>query len=153
MRILLAIDDSKSSQEAVRKLIAQARTRGNQVRVLNVVESIGAYISAGLIPHVVSEAPQIEEDRLRQAKDLVRRVARQLREAGFKTSEAVEKGEPKSLIIDHANHWNADLIVLGSHGWKGLNRFLLGSVSEAVVRHAGCSVQVVRIRAARSRKK
>lgn len=145
MRILLAIDDSKYSQEALRKLIAQTK-RGSQVRVLNVVESIGGYISAGLIPHVVSMAPGMEEDRVKQAKDLVRRVVRKLREAGFKTSEAVEEGDPKSKIIDHAENWNADLIILGSHGWKGLNRFLLGSVSEAVARHANCSVEIVRIR-------
>jgi nucleotide-binding universal stress UspA family protein len=51
-------------------------------------------------------------------------------------------------IIDHAAEWHADLIVAGSHGWEGLNRFLLGSVSESVVRHAPCSVEVVRTRSA-----
>jgi nucleotide-binding universal stress UspA family protein len=50
------------------------------------------------------------------------------------------------VILDDAEKWPADLIVLGSHGLKGLNRFLLGSVSDAVSRHAACSVQVVRVR-------
>ena len=56
-------------------------------------------------------------------------------------SAVVEEGDPKTRIIDHAAHWQADVIVLGSHGRKGLDRFLLGSVSEAVARHAPCSVE------------
>jgi nucleotide-binding universal stress UspA family protein len=58
----------------------------------------------------------------------------------------VEQGDTKSRIVDYAANWHADLIVLGSHGWKGLGRFLMGSVSEAVTRHARCSVEVVRCR-------
>ena len=58
---------------------------------------------------------------------------------------AVEWGDPKSKIIDAAEQWHADLIVLGSHGRTGLERFLMGSVSDAVARHAPCSVEVVRI--------
>jgi nucleotide-binding universal stress UspA family protein len=57
----------------------------------------------------------------------------------------VEKGDPRAVIVDHAARWNADLIVLGSHGFKGLDRLLIGSVSEAVLRHAPCSVEIVRI--------
>jgi nucleotide-binding universal stress UspA family protein len=78
----------------------------------------------------------------------VNQVARNLREAGFKSSELVDFGDAKTKIIENATKWGADLIVVGSHGWKGLNRFLLGSVSEAVARHAPCSVEIVRIRPA-----
>ncbi len=47
-------------------------------------------------------------------------------------------------ILDVANEWHADMIILGSHGRSGLGRFLLGSVSDGVVRHAHCSVEVIR---------
>jgi nucleotide-binding universal stress UspA family protein len=57
----------------------------------------------------------------------------------------IEWGDPKSKIIDAAAAWPADLIVLGSHGRTGLDRFLMGSVSDAVMRHAHCSVELVRI--------
>ncbi len=50
----------------------------------------------------------------------------------------------KDAIIDTAQDWRADLIVVGSHGRRGLSRFLLGSVSQAVVAHAPCSVAVIR---------
>jgi nucleotide-binding universal stress UspA family protein len=48
-------------------------------------------------------------------------------------------------IVDRAAEWHADLIVLGSHGRHGLDRFLIGSVSEYVARHAPCSVEIVRM--------
>lgn len=146
MRILLAIDNSKFSQEAIRTIARQFRTKGTEVRVLHVGEPISGYISADMIPHLVPHVAQVEEERRNEATELVQRAVRQLRKAGFKTSELVEAGDPKIRIIDHAANWHADLIVVGSHGWKGLSRFLMGSVSEAVTRHARCSVEVIRPR-------
>jgi universal stress protein A len=145
VRILLAIDDSEWSRAAVRSVAEQFRQQGAEIQVLHVVEPIAAYISAELIPHFIPHVATVEEDRRKQARELVQRTAQQLREAGFSTSELVDEGNPKEKIIDQAANWNADLIVVGSHGWKGLNRFLLGSVSDSVVRHAACSVQIVRI--------
>jgi nucleotide-binding universal stress UspA family protein len=68
-----------------------------------------------------------------------------LRKAGFRTSQAIVRGDARAALLDRAGEWKPDLIVVGSHGLKGLNRLLMGSVSEAVVRHAACSVQVVRV--------
>jgi nucleotide-binding universal stress UspA family protein len=80
---------------------------------------------------------------------LVAKAAGALSTHGFKATVGVKQGDPKSMIINVATEWNADLIVLGSHGRKALDRFLMGSVSEATVRHAVCSVEVVRISAGR----
>jgi nucleotide-binding universal stress UspA family protein len=55
-------------------------------------------------------------------------------------------GSPKRIIVEEAETWGADLIVVGSHGYRGWERLLLGSVSQAVVSHADCSVEVVRCR-------
>ena len=144
MKILLAIDNSRSAQAALRAVTKQFRATGMQVRVLHVVEPISAYVSVDMIPHFVPHIAKVEQERRKEAKELVQRAARQLRKVGFKTSEIVLEGDAKTGILDHAADWHADLIVLGSHGWKGLGRFLMGSVSEAVTRHAGCSVEVVR---------
>jgi nucleotide-binding universal stress UspA family protein len=57
---------------------------------------------------------------------------------------AMPAGEPRGVILDTAKTWGADLIVLGSHGRRGLDRLLLCSVSEAVAIHARCSVEVIR---------
>ncbi len=146
MKILLAIDQSNFSKVAMRAVAKQFQTKGTQVRVLHVVEPISAYISVDLIPHFVPHIAKVEQERRKEARILVEGAARRLRKAGHKTSVVVEEGDPKIVIIDYAAKWNADLIVLGSHGWKGLGRFLMGSVSEAVTRHAGCSVEIVRSR-------
>jgi nucleotide-binding universal stress UspA family protein len=57
-------------------------------------------------------------------------------------------GSPRTVILDEAESWGADLIVVGSHGYRAWERFLLGSVSQSVVSHAKCSVEVVRCRRA-----
>jgi len=152
MRVLLALDNSKSSQAALRAIPAEMRTKGIQVRILHVVEEILTYISSEMMPHFVRQAADIEEERRKEARQLVRRAAVALRKSGFEVSEAVDFGDPKEKILDHAARWHADLIILGSHGFRGLSRFLMGSVSEAVARHARCSVQIVRIQPARKRK-
>jgi nucleotide-binding universal stress UspA family protein len=56
----------------------------------------------------------------------------------------VMEGSPKDMIVEEAQDWGADLIVLGSHGYGRVRRVLLGSVASAVVAEAPCSVQVVR---------
>jgi nucleotide-binding universal stress UspA family protein len=145
VKILVAIDGSKYSQAAVQCVIEQVRREGTEIRVLYVVEPVRAYLSAALIPHFVPHVAAVEEDRRREAHELVRAAAEELRKAGFQASGLVEEGDAKARIIDHAAEWQTDLIVVGSYGFRGLNRFLMGSVSDAVVRHAGCSVEVVRI--------
>jgi len=138
MRILLAIDDSKFSEAATQAVIAQHGSQGTQVKILNVVDL--------LIPIPTSDAAGFRQESLKHGQEVVRRAEQMFNRAGYTVQTVVEEGDPKSKIIDQATEWNAELIVLGSHGWKGINRFLMGSVSEAVVRYAPCSVEVVRIR-------
>jgi nucleotide-binding universal stress UspA family protein len=70
--------------------------------------------------------------------------SRTLENVGFRPTTAVKEGDPRTEIINMASEWHADLIMVGSHGRTGLDRLLMGSVSEAVARHAPCSVQIVR---------
>ncbi len=144
MKIVLAIDDSAFSRQALRAVARQFQRKGTEVRVVHVVEPVSGYMSADLFPHLVTQVAEVEADRRKQGGELVHRAARELRKAGFKASEVVDGGLAKERIIECAKDWGADLIVLGSHGLTGVNRFLMGSVSEAVSRHAGCSVEVVR---------
>ena len=80
----------------------------------------------------------------RWPRALVDRIAEELRRAGFKAQTRVEVGDAREGILDCAAEWGADLIIVGSHGQRGIQRFLLGSVSEFVARHAKCSVEIVR---------
>lgn len=144
MRILLAIDDSKFSEAAINAFIAQTRPQDTEVRVLHVIEPVPIYVD-GQAWGNVPEPAVVQQEQRKEAEDLVSRAARKLLDAGFNVTTALEEGSPKVVVTDSASEWHADLIVLGSHGRRGMDRFLMGSVSEAVVRHAPCSVQVVRI--------
>jgi nucleotide-binding universal stress UspA family protein len=143
MKILLAIDGSSFSQTALRSVISRPWPPGSDVKVVYVVEPPSLLMGremGGYDPEFESVWKALRE----QAKDLVDKAARKLREAHFNVSTELVEGDPKSQIIDVADQWPADMIVVGSHGWQGLSRFLMGSVSEAVVRHARCSVEVIR---------
>jgi nucleotide-binding universal stress UspA family protein len=141
MKILLAVDDSKSSDAALEAVIAQISPQGAEVLVLHVVEPI----TIAPPPEMSrSYAPELEI-QIKEAHELVEREAQKLRAAGFKARGEVQTGDIREKILDAAAELGADLIVLGSHGRKGVQRFLLGSVAENVARHAQCSVEIVRI--------
>ena len=140
MKVLLAVDDSKYSQAAIRSVLKKAHPQDTEVRVLHVLEPI---LEAQWSSHHVYG--EMMAQRHQDAIEMVKHVAESLKAVGFKTcSCAVENGIPKVVIIEDAKDWGADLIVVGSHGRTGLDRFLLGSVAEAVARHAACSVEIVR---------
>ncbi len=146
MKILLAVDDSKFSDAAVQAVIAQAKAQPSEVCVLHVVDTPSLLVTRemGGYDSGIEAAWEVQRDL---GKELLARTAEAFRSQGLKCSTDVQEGDPKSKIIEAADKWGADLIVVGSHGRKGLQRFLLGSVTEAVARHAHCSVQVVRLRA------
>jgi nucleotide-binding universal stress UspA family protein len=147
MKILLAIDESECSQAATRAVIAQFPRDRADVRVLNVDEwpnRLPTSLAFGEGPTAASDILDVREQRRRQGEEVVSRAAHQLQAAGFHASTAVREGDARHAILDDATEWGPDVIVLGSHGRTGLDRFVLGSVSESVMRHATCSVEVVR---------
>lgn len=141
MKILLAIDDSKFSQAAVKNVVEQFQPQHVEVKVLHVVEPIAfsepSQMSARYYPELADLMPP--------ARELVEVVAKRLSLAGFRVTSSVVAGDARTLILENAVDWRPDVIVLGSHGRKGLQRFFLGSVSEAVAHHAPCSVYIVRL--------
>jgi nucleotide-binding universal stress UspA family protein len=139
MKILLAVDD-KCSEETAQTLAAQAAPSRVEVRVLHVMD---AWNSGRNVNY-----PGVEHswDAFRKlAADLVERTADLLRSKGFTVTTAVEIGDPKSEIVEAAEKWGADLILLGSRDGQRLRHFLMGgSILNAVMRHAHCSVEIVR---------
>jgi nucleotide-binding universal stress UspA family protein len=81
----------------------------------------------------------------KQGENIVNRAIQILKSNKAFTADAlIAPGSPRPVILDEAESWGADLIVLGSHGYSAWKRLFLGSVSQAVVSHAKCSVEVVR---------
>jgi len=139
MKILMGVDDSKYSEDVMQTIVTQFRSEHTEVRVLHVLQP-----SAPAPPQMApGYAPELD-DQKKPALALVERIAGELRSAGFTVDTAVEVGDIREKILDSAAEWGADLIVVGSHGRRGVQRFLLGSVAEFVARHAKCSVEIVR---------
>lgn len=140
MKILLAIDDSKFSKSAVQTIVTQFQPRDAEVRIVHVLTPVAVSVPPQMAP---AYAPELEP-QFGEANELVERAAQVLRTAGFRVDSRIEQGDVRERIIDSAAEWHADLIVAGSHGRTGLARFLLGSAAESILRHAGCSVEIVR---------
>jgi nucleotide-binding universal stress UspA family protein len=148
MRILLATDGSQHSLGAARSVAARPWPDGTEVRVLSVVELALTNLQAAFEPPFL-DSERMEAVRaagMKHAEDAVAEAEQIIRAVGLTTSESISVlvESPKKIILDEAVEWGADLIVVGSHGRRGIDRFLLGSVSEAIATHAACSVDVIR---------
>ncbi len=141
MKILVAIDNSKYSEAAINGVANYFKPQATEIRILHVLTPI---VLSALPQMSRGYAPELEE-QAKEARALVDKYAQKLRADGYAVDTVVESGEVRECIIDTAARWQADLILLGSHGHKGMGRLLLGSVAESVVRHAACSVLVVRL--------
>jgi nucleotide-binding universal stress UspA family protein len=145
MKILLATDGSEYSEAAIDELIGRPFPPGTEVRVVSAVEYHAPITGAPF--GVTSEylAGLARESR-KQAHENVERAAAKLRASApdLEVTTAVLEESPKAAIVEEAERWKPDLIVVGSHGYGAIKRFLLGSVSQAVALHAPCSVEIVR---------
>ena len=146
MKILLAVDGSASSDAAIAEIIRRPWPEQTEVKVITAFETP---IMVGIEPWaaapmyldelqkaVSSAASAVVENGVTKLKTA---LANKMRIAG-----EVIQGSPKQVIVEEAERWGADLIIMGSRGLGAWNRLLLGSVSNAVVHHAKCSVEIVR---------
>jgi nucleotide-binding universal stress UspA family protein len=147
MKVLVATEGSKFSNAAIDKCCA----------ILSPLTEADLRIVAASEPAVVPAEPfalsadyirEIDEDLRRRAEEVVSNAEQEIRkrlpEIGSRLTTTVSSGAPAQVIVHEAENWGADLIVVGSHGYGFWQRALLGSVSDAVVHHAPCSVLVVR---------
>lgn len=144
MRILVATDGSSFSEAAVKATAALALPQDAEVLVLEVVEPLMYFVPPQMAPGYAPEQAERQRELFDLAKTTTSKTADKLRGAGFKADARVVESDIRNGILDTAAEWKPDLIVMGSHGRKGVKRFLLGSVAEAVARHAPCSVLIVR---------
>ena len=149
MKILLAIDGSPCSELAVTEVARRPWPDDSQLRVVSVVEPPGALTAEPYIG-VGGYFEEVERLKRKQAEGVLEAAAAALRGgAGTArmgvTTEALT-GSPKRTIVEEAEAWGADRIVVGSHGYHTWERMLLGSVSQSVAAHALCSVEIVRCR-------
>jgi nucleotide-binding universal stress UspA family protein len=146
MKILLAVDGSDCSEDTVAAVVSRPWPKGTLVRVLSVVPPI-LVLTPEMAIYSSESLDKEQQDATESAKQFTSRVSDWLRSSGLPSETTVRSGEPRSVILEEAQGWDADLVVVGSHGHKGFKRWLLGSVAQSVVSNAGCSVEVVRQKA------
>jgi nucleotide-binding universal stress UspA family protein len=153
MKILLAIDGSLCSDAAVEEVARRPWPEGSSVKVLTALDlPLPPTPEAWALP--VNYFQEMDLALRRQGENIVDHALEKLKSnKTFLADAAIVPGPPRTVILDEAESWGADLIVLGSHGYSGWQRFLLGSVSQGVVSHAKCSVEVVRCSPAEEGKK
>ena len=151
MKILLAVDGSPFSDAAVEEIASRPWPEGTEVDVLSVSEPPTFPMSeAATLPS--SFYQEIERVAQEQARAAVDRAVDRIRTGTtrLQINDHVVSGHAVQEIVDQAERLGSDLIVLGSHGYRGFKRLLLGSVSQATASHAKCSVEIVRNKATHS---
>ena len=147
MKILLAIDGSAYSDAAVEELLKRPWPPQSEVKVITATEmpvpvGMGPW---GISPNYSVELEKSVRKAAQTAMDDVLLKLSTIEDKTLKISSEIVPGPPGQTIVEAAERWGADLILMGSRGLGAWNRLLLGSVSTAVVHHANCSVEVVRI--------
>lgn len=142
-RILVPVDGSSASQRGFEEAMSLARQLGASLRVLNVVDArlllseLSAFAAPGqLLDDWRAAGEQIVTDAVRRARDKgLAAEAAVLCDPGYRVCD---------LIVKEASDQHADLIVMGTHGRRGLRRLALGSDAEMVLRESPVPVLLVR---------
>jgi universal stress protein A len=145
MKVLVAVEDQKYGQAIIDFIAQHQWSPATEFKIIHVIEPllIGSYMA--VYPSAMLQ--EITEQSTKYATELLANMKAQLLKAvpEHHVFTDVFTEIPKYGIINAAKDWNADLIVMGSHGRRGFNKLLLGSVAEAVMSASNCSVTVVRI--------
>jgi nucleotide-binding universal stress UspA family protein len=142
-RILLGEDGSASAAVATDTVRHWSVLHAGRVRVLSVADidpQANVWLQ-GAAPGKARDEALVKVHQEHEA--LAARTAAGLRAAGLQAESEVEDGSPAHRLVETSVNWDADLIVVGTHGQTGLKRLLFGSVARAVLYHAPCSVLIV----------
>jgi nucleotide-binding universal stress UspA family protein len=146
-RILIATDGSELADRAIVHGVQLAKLAGSEVTIVTVTEPVsivgGGY--ATVVGGVVEPIPELIEAQEKSARDLLQRAANRAAEQGLTVKTVlVDNSFAAEGIVATANEIGAELIVMGSHGRRGLNRLLLGSQTNNVLAHTKLPVLVTR---------
>lgn len=143
-RILVAVDGSDTSQLALREAVKLTKELKAQLRIVLVVEEMTIAWDAEFVDY-----HEIRKAVVHHGKEALKKAKLAAHEAGVEAeTKLVELKDPGQRITDmiaqEADSWPADLIVIGTHGRRGFNHLLMGSVAEGVVRIATKPVLLIR---------
>ena len=144
-RLVIGVDGSPAAEQAIYAVGHRVWPAGTEVRLLAVDDGTKPNLIAARLPQAARMINSYYQERESRVAEMLDWATAELGAIGLETSVATPKGDPKTIILKHADEWNADSIFVGTRDIKsGFERFRLGSVSTAVVNNAQCSVEVVR---------
>ena len=136
-RVLLPTDGSPPTERALEHALDLAETYDAELHVLHVLDTTAT------TGDVETESITVEFDDI--GEDIVETVVDRVHESGLdRIVDEVRRGPPPMMILEYADEHDVDLIVMGTHGRTGLDRYLLGSVTEKIVRQSDVPVLTVR---------
>ena len=143
MKILVPVDGSKYSKEALKIALDCAKTKGADLKVISVASD-----ASGIDLEISASERERIEQRLEQQADLVVKAAcEEMSKAGVKTNckVIITHSSVADAILEFSEKDKTDLIIMGSRGLSPSSRFKMGSVASQVVKHSDCSVYVVKL--------
>lgn len=146
-RILVALDGSDTARLALDHALQLARNQQARVRIVHALESVHFLVSmTGGYPF---DAGALIDSMRADGKRALEEALVVAHKAGVEAETAIVEGEnpadrTATILVQDALRWNADLIVIGTHGRRGIDRMVLGSVAEALVRIAHTPVLLIR---------
>ena len=143
MKILIGVDESRFSEEAVEFVSSMHWPRGTKGIVAFAVQ-ISIPVTFGAVAQPGLDIPALVVESTRAGQEIVERHAKRLRKAEIEVETRVTEGDPRLGLVELVREEQVDLLVVGSHGRTGLTKLLMGSVASHLVSRAPCSVLVVK---------
>ena len=148
MKVILATDGTKYSNAAAEMLNKISLSTNDEVKIVSVVDlavPLAVDVYGGYLPDTTELEKIAKENAAKILAEAAEHVKVIVGSKGVAVTTEILFGSPESRIVETAEETHADLIIMGSHGYKSWERLLLGSVSSSVIHHAPCSVLVVRM--------
>ena len=143
--IMIGVDGSPEAESAVRAVGRRVWPEGTEVRIVAVDDGTSPARISRILPTAAAMIGDSKEETSMAARRMVEWAESELRAIGLRVSVAIEKGDPRRVLVEEARKWGADSIFVGGRRFGGaVERFRLGSVSTALVTRAHCPVEVVR---------
>lgn len=153
MRLLVPVDGSNASINAVKKALELARKYNYSIKLISVVAEKNSEYRRhenawrGVESSIISESAELEkqlESKIKEnAERLLGAIVSKLDFNGIRVETEVLLGEPYAKILETAKNYNADMIVMSNRGFSKIKRFFVGSVTQRVISEAPCPVLVV----------
>ncbi|MBC7110578.1 MAG: hypothetical protein PWR13_262 [Archaeoglobi archaeon] len=136
-KILLPVDGSECSKKAALHAFSIARSYGGEIFAVHVIDIEEEFLTGTYYEELLQKLKE-------RGQKILEEIERMAEEHGIKVQKIIKTGNEAEEILEAAEEVKADLIVMGSHGKSALAKFLIGSVSERVIRHSKIPVLTVR---------